>query len=317
MTAEAKAAAVRPGGTRGNDTGSPRRGTPPRPQDVADAAERAAGTRSAGRSIAVRRSGLREPRLLLRALHADGGPWAPTLKLWLTYTWLARDGESVTMPTAFMAGLLGFAGDQSPIRGAADSALLLRGLRRCRDATGRLATVGLADVETTRGGPKVTLMREDGALTANGERRVRWRHPGKNLSAEPEVTGRPGAGYVQLPPTLFTNGWLVALSGRALWALLVLTAEQADGKAMIGRGKVEPVHLAPAQRKADYGMADATWLAAIGELAGQGVVRHKVVVARHPVTLVPEKVVRYHLEPAALNRQPPAVVAWRAKAATT
>jgi hypothetical protein len=301
MTVERRARRIRPKGGRENATNSPRRGAPPRSVDVADAAERATHL-GLSRTLPVRRSGLRDPHLLLAALRADGGAWSPTLKLWLLHTWLAGDSHKVSVTAAQAAGLLGFAAEQSTIPGADDSELFVRGMRRAREATRRLADVGLAEVEQVPGRtPRLTLLREDGSTNKAGNR-VRWTHPGAGRSKTAEVTGRPGAGFVQLPPQLFTRGWLVALSGRALLALLVIAAEQNDGRAMVNGTEPDPVLLTPSNREANYGMTKSTWQAAVRELDSHGIVRSKQVPSRDPHTLEHRKTVMIFVRPGVLHK---------------
>jgi hypothetical protein len=169
-----------------------------------------------------------------------------------------------------------------------------RGRRRVRRALKQLQEVGL--IELTHGRTvRVHLLREDGSGR-------RWKDPGTDPKDD------QAGGYVQLPPELFTNGWLVALSGRALLAMLVLASVQrgdvwlwkvpvrvsvggqgdpgstAEGdieevlplpdpdappERRMATVPVAPVWFSRSRREEEYGFTKNTWRAALQELEEQ------------------------------------------------
>lgn len=278
MTAERKAAPVHPTHARENDPTSPRRGDPPRPHDITEAARLADRLATAGsfqeRRIVVRRDGLRhDDKAIQQLFAASGGAWSVPLKLWTLYLWRSRDSADVPISAAQDAGILGFAGDQQLPEyrtSRSDSPRLTRGIRRCREGIGTIEHAGLG----RREGRRMRMHREDGPSTAGLPRR--WTHP----SNDPKGT----SGYFQLPAELILNGWLAALSGRALLTLMTLACEQDAGDAMVG-GKLHGVWLSQQQRRDRYGLTDGTWQEGVRELRVHRLVMSMDRGGRDPETL--------------------------------
>lgn len=77
---------------------------------------------------------------------------------------------------------------------------------------------------------------------------------------------------MRVPLDIWTQGWLLTLSGRALALLLVLTEASGGNKANSA--------ILSGSRKAQYGLSDDTWTRATGELEAVGLLVAEEVFAR-------------------------------------
>lgn len=123
---------------------------------------------------------------------------------------------------------------------------------RVRRSLDHLAAEGLIWLDRTSGrAPLVQLRREDGSG-------ARYTLPGERVatsSGEYRAEGR----YITLPATLWSNGWIAALSTRALasWlALLVQNAIDPDGL----------VYISPRVRRDRFGLSDDSFYRGVAEL---------------------------------------------------
>jgi DNA-binding transcriptional MocR family regulator len=81
-----------------------------------------------------------------------------------------------------------------------------------------------------------------------------------------------GGRYVQVPLDIWTHGWLLTLSGRALALYLVL--REASG------GVLSRSATLSTSRKMQYGLSDDTWTRATRELEEAGLLETEPVFAR-------------------------------------
>lgn len=201
---------------------------------------------SAGRGI-DRRDLPSTPRLRAateerRRQEAAGWP-ASMLRL------LPSDPHTTAFPLADYAVVIGL--DKPK---AAGSAAVRRGIQY-------LESERLVRADRRKGTvPTLQLRREDGTDQA-------YTLPADSRTANPE--GR----YMTLPPTLWTNGWMAALSGRALLVLLALVVQQ----------DLDPtgtVFVAPSIRDGLYGLTEDTFSRGAFELEYYGLVTRIVAPAR-------------------------------------
>lgn len=84
---------------------------------------------------------------------------------------------------------------------------------------------------------------------------------------------RGGSRYVRVPLEVWSEGWIVELSGRALAALIVILDRLGT--------KLDSCWIPPEERSTGIGISDATWTRAIRELGSD---RHRlVIVTREPI----------------------------------
>lgn len=84
---------------------------------------------------------------------------------------------------------------------------------------------------------------------------------------------RGGSRYVRVPLDVWRNGWIVALSGRALAGLIIILDRLGT--------KHDSCWIPPEERSTAIGISDATWTRALRELGQE---RHRLVtVSREPV----------------------------------
>ncbi|MFI6263741.1 hypothetical protein [Micromonospora sp. NPDC051006] len=155
------------------------------------------------------------------------------LKLYLTLTLLAarRPFDIRSKPGRAWAELLGLPDPD------------INGARRIADALSWLGRAKLLRLDRNPGlPPDVTLLSPSGDGRGYG-----W------------STSR----YIRLPLDFWTQGWILALSGTAVAALLVLLEIQG------GKSPDNPPWLTGEQRKR-YGLSDDTWTRATKELKGYG-----------------------------------------------
>lgn len=177
------------------------------------------------------------------------------LKLYLTMLWIgANPPHDVTYPARAYAELLGLREPETA------------GARRILDAISWLEQKGFVTVESRPGHPsRVTLLNELGdgaAYSVPGAEFSKLR--GKKDTPD-ELVARHR--YVQLPPDLWTSGWLAVLSGPGLAMLLVVATE------LGGRAADREVWFSPGMAKRRFDLSEETRTTGIRELAGAGLVK--------------------------------------------
>ncbi|BCW12858.1 hypothetical protein NtRootA2_41400 (plasmid) [Arthrobacter sp. NtRootA2] len=130
------------------------------------------------------------------------------LKLELSFLWFAANPpHDLTFPARVWATLIGLADPEG------------RGTRRVRQANTALAAENLIKVEGQAGRPnKIFLLEESGTYKP-------YVLPGEAYNKSKGSGQEWRHRYIQIPDTLWTNGWISILSGAALAMLLVLFAE--------------------------------------------------------------------------------------------
>lgn len=172
------------------------------------------------------------------------------LKLELSFLWFAvNPPHDVTVPSRVWATLIGLDDPEG------------RGTRRVRQAITALAAENLIRVVGQPGRPnKIFLLDEGGnnntyvlpgeAYNKSKGSGQEWRHR-----------------YIQIPDTLWTNGWVATLSGAALAMLLVLFAELGQKDA----SKTD-IWFSPSRAKETYGLSEDTRSKGLRELRGAGII---------------------------------------------
>lgn len=177
------------------------------------------------------------------------------LKLYLTMLWIgANPPHDVTYPARAYAELLGLR--------EAETA----GARRILDAIAWLEQNGFVTVESRPGHPsRVTLLSELGDGSPYSVPGAEFSKLRGKKDASDDLVARHR--YVQLPPDLWTSGWLSVLSGPGLAMLLVLVTE------LGGRAADREVWFSPGMAKRRFDLSEETRTAGIRELAGAGLVK--------------------------------------------
>lgn len=138
------------------------------------------------------------------------------------------------------------------------------GAARVRRSLDELAGCGLIWLDRTNGAsPRTQLRREDGSGAP-------YKLPGEKeaMLFDGAVRAKAEGRYIQLPAAFFTNGWVAALSARAIASYLALLVQQdldPDG----------PVFIAPSIRADRYGMSEDSFLRGCAELVYFGLVLHR------------------------------------------
>lgn len=172
------------------------------------------------------------------------------LKLELSFLWFAvNPPHDLSYPARVWAMLLGL---EEPAG---------KGTRRVRQAVAALEKMHLIETASLPGHPnRITLLDEGGeggAYTLPGLAYNKARGKGEQWRHR----------YIQLPDTLWTNGWLSVLSGPALAMLLVLHSE-------LGRrdpGSTD-IWFSPARAKQLFGLSEDTRSKGLRELRAAGLV---------------------------------------------
>ncbi len=209
---------------------------------------------------AVRRAGGRDAAPICQEFirSSEGGHAAPAarlvsggqggavrLKLYLSALYIAsREPHQTDYPSRAWAELL----DLSEPDG--------NGARRIGDAIHWLEAHRFVRVRKRRGSPTIIFLMDDG-----GSGRP-YKHPA-------DLKRR----YVQLPSGFWSSGWIGALSGAALWMLLVLL----DMRPYPDQGR--PVWVSPRLASERYTLSPDTWTRARKELEGYGLIQ----VTRQPI----------------------------------
>jgi hypothetical protein len=186
------------------------------------------------------------------------------IKLLLSMIWVAAKAPyDVTFPARSWATLLAL-----PDPGG-------KGAARITDALRTLEQQGFVSMKKHRGQPSsITLLSELGT----GES---YSHPGdvwQKLDPSDTRSRRAAPRYMQLSVSLWTNGWIAALSGPALSMLLILLTS--------ARGR-DPENLWFSQSVAAtrYGLTEPTRRKGIDELAQYGLVTlQRAVIAGSPLS---------------------------------
>lgn len=166
------------------------------------------------------------------------------LKLELSFLWFAvNPPHDLAYPARVWATLLGLEDPEG------------RGARRVRQGISALEQASLIEVRTHPGEPsRITLLDEGGfgtAYTLPGDAYNRARGSGQEWRHR----------YIQLPDTLWTNGWMATLSGAALAMLLVLFAELGQRNAA-----TTDLWFSPSQALKVYGLSEDTRSKGLREL---------------------------------------------------
>jgi hypothetical protein len=183
--------------------------------------------------------------LLLRA--SKGG--ALRVKLYLAVLWQAGGGDerhAVTWPARAWAALLDLPEPEG------------RGDRRIRDAFRALEEAGLLTAARAAGRPvAITLLRDDGSEEP-------YTNPGEAAHASKEKGEfDPGDLYVQLPPSFWTKGWALVLSGPGVAMLLVMLV-------LTKNGERKGVWINPLQARSRFALSEDTWTRGVTELRHHG-----------------------------------------------
>ncbi|SDI98343.1 hypothetical protein SAMN04488693_1412 [Arthrobacter subterraneus] len=200
-----------------------------------------------GSNDSVREAGENPP--LARLLRGGRGGEV-RLKLELSFLWFAvNPPHDLSYPARVWALLLGLDDPEG------------RGTRRVRQAMSALEAAELIWIRTSPGQPsRITLLDEGGSgdpykLPGDAYNKARgtgneWRHR-----------------YIQVPDTLWTNGWIATLSGAAVAMLLVLFAE-------LGQRDHRTVDLwfSPSHAQKIYAISEDTRSKGLRELRGAGLI---------------------------------------------
>lgn len=135
-------------------------------------------------------------------------------------------------------------------------------------ASSHIAELLFLDDPATAGARKVSKAFRDLEGRALVERTREAGHTPKTLVLRPDGSGsrdwsdqKLGDHYVSLPAALWTRGWIVALSGRAL-AMLLIMKEVTGGR--------KGAAYVPGIRKRQYALSDDFWTGATKELVAAG-----------------------------------------------
>jgi DNA-binding transcriptional ArsR family regulator len=171
------------------------------------------------------------------------------LKLELSFLWFAAAlPHDVSLPARVWAVLLGLEDPEA------------RGTRRVRQAIDALEGNDLIRVERHPGTPPRIWLLDEGAQG------VPYTLPGAAFNAARSTPDVWRHRYIQLPDTLWTNGWIATLSGAAIAMLLVLCAERGTDKT----GK--ELWFSPKRADQLYGLSEDTRSKGLRELRAAGLV---------------------------------------------
>lgn len=229
-------------------------GTVVRPSSSALQAAESVAARVSNRSAQVRRvfvvGAEGSPPPVARLLRGGRGG-SVRLKLYLSLIWFAANPPyDVTYPARAWAQLLDL--DDPEVAGA----------RRVSDALAWLRERDFIEVQPRPGLPsRVVLLEESGAGRPYAVPGAAWRSLGGTATEEQRQLHR----YLQLPPEVWTSGWLQVLDGAAIAMLLVLLAE------MPADGIKAKVWFSPAEALKRYGLSPATRTKGLSQLSSAGI----------------------------------------------
>lgn len=246
--------------------------------------------------------GAQLPPLAALIRGSKGG--ALRIRLYLALLWMAGGGDgrhSVTFPARAFAELLGLPDPPG------------RGERRVREAFKLFQKQQLIRIESQPGKPgTVFLLQEDASGAA-------YTRPGEHTTAakkrgEIELEHL----FVQLPASLWTQGWALTLSAPALAMLLVLLVLTENGH--------KPKQWVSPSLRRRYGLSDDTWTRGIAELKDHGLIEvGKLPVSRdfewkrvrNTYTLYPGRLTESPSSPPAIKPPKPRRVSKSKRTATT
>jgi hypothetical protein len=204
------------------------------------------------------------------------------LKLYLSLLWFAANPPyDVTYPARAWAQLL----DLPDPEGS--------GARRISEALAWLRKNRFIQVQQRPGLPsRVLLLEESGSGSAYTIPGATWR----TLEADTPDTERQRQRYLQLPPALWTNGWLQTLDGASIAMLLIILAEQPAEPSRI-RG----IWFSPSEAAKRYALSPGTRTKGVAQLSRAGVIIiDKIAVSDDPFDLRRTRNA-YRLQPERLN----------------
>jgi hypothetical protein len=170
---------------------------------------------------------------------------AVQLKFYLAVLWQAGGGDerhSATWPARTWAALLDLPDPEH------------HGDRRIRDAIKALERARLLTAVREPGRPiQIVLRRDDGSDQV-------YTHPGEAASAaKAQGCFDRSELYVQLPPTLWTNGWAAIMTAPGLAMLLVMLL-------LTRNASEQGIWINPSQARARFGLSADTWTRGVAEL---------------------------------------------------
>lgn len=172
------------------------------------------------------------------------------LKLELSFLWFAvNPPHDLTFPSRVWATLIGLDDPEG------------RGTRRVRQAITALAAENLIRVIGQPGQPNKIFLLDEGGNDSS------YVLPGEAYNKSKGSGQEWRHRYIQIPDTLWTNGWLATLSGAALAMLLVLFGELGQKDA----SKTD-IWFSPSQAKKIYGLSEDTRSKGLRELRGAGII---------------------------------------------
>lgn len=228
-----------------------------RPRPIALTAAAAVASRNHGRQLPLRRAFAERPdntdtQTPLARLLRGGRGGSVRLRLYLAYLWLgAAPPHELTYPARAWAELLDL--DEPETAGA----------RRIADAVRWLEKNNFITVTNRAGAPNVIRLLSD---AGTGDE---YETPG---SAYNRLRGKkPEAAkihrYIQLPPELWTSGWMAVLTPAAL-AMLIILRVQVGAK----DPDIEEVWIAPDYATRAFLLSEETRTRGLRELGGAGLI---------------------------------------------
>jgi len=185
---------------------------------------------------------------MARLLRGSGGRGGKTrLQLYLSMLWLARNEDRPVFqyPAITWTLLLGY-GDNPA------------GVRRVQEALRWLDREAFIELRRRQGASSAVHLLSDAGTGRP------YQAPGPAIKTVPRVQ-RDEHLYVQLPAGLWTNGWIMELSGAAVAMYLVLLHER--------RGENKQVWLSPRIGREVYDLSDETRRKGLTELAAHGLIK--------------------------------------------
>lgn len=232
-------------------------------------AAKSVADRVSGRSAQIRRIFVvgdeGAPPPVARLLRGGRGG-SVRLKLYLSLLWFAANPPyDVTYPARAWAQLLDLPDPE------------VGGARRVSDALAWLKAHRFVEVQNRPGLPsRVVLLEESGEGRPYSVPGAAWRTLGREATEEERQRQR----YLQLPPEVWTSGWLQVLDGAAIAMLLVILAEKPAAR------ENARVWFSPAEALKRYGLSPATRTKGLNQLSRAGIVTtEKISATRDPFDL--------------------------------
>lgn len=240
--------------------------------------------RVSGRSAQIRRAfvvGSEGAPPPMAVLLRGGRGGSVRLKLYLSLLWFAANPPyDVTYPARAWAQLLDLPDPE------------LGGARRVSDALAWLKSRQFVEVQNRPGLPsRVVLLDESGDGRPYVVPGAVWR----TLGSESTEDDRRRQRYLQLPPELWTSGWLQVLDGAGIAMLLVILAETPTNR------ENTRIWFSPSEALKRYGLSPATRTKGLSQLSRAGIVMtEKIAATRDPFDLRRTRNA-YRLDPARLK----------------